>query len=153
ASPAARPMADVDALAIDDWRAAVRALGAAGFAVAEQADHAWSFVDPATGGLVELHRSVTSCPGVFALDREGLWARARRRSGQVRRVPSSEDLLVGLAQHAIFQHGGVLSLVQWLDFRRLRERDPPEKNALAAAARGARATACLEAALAAAAIV
>src|SRR5262249_53774089 len=98
ASPAARPMADVDALAIDDSRAAVRALGAAGFAVAEQADHAWSFVDPATGGLVELHRSVTSCPGVFALDREGLWARARTRSGQVRRVPSSEDLLVGLAQ-------------------------------------------------------
>src|SRR5262249_38405933 len=44
-------------------------------------------------------------------------------------------------------------LVQWLDFRRLRERDPPEKSALAAAARGARATACLEAALAAAAIV
>ena len=150
ASAAERPMGDVDALALDDWRASVQALEDAGMSGAERADHAWSFVDPVTRGLVELHRSVTSCPDVFALDREGLWARHRRGPGQVARVPSAEDLLVQLAQHALFQHAGVLSLVQWLDFRRLLERDPPAPARLAEVARAARATSCVGAALSAA---
>ena len=55
-SPAERPMADVDTLALDDWPSSVRALEEAGFACAERADHAWSFVDPVTRGYVELHR-------------------------------------------------------------------------------------------------
>src|SRR4029079_19671773 len=118
ASPAERPMADVDVLALDDWPSSVRALEDAGFACAERADHAWSFVDPMTRGLVELHRTVTSCGGVFPLDAGALWSRARPACGQVRRRPSSEDLLVQIAQHALFQHGGVLWLVQWLDLRR-----------------------------------
>ena len=150
ASPAERPMADVDTLALDDWQSSVRALEEAGFECAERADHAWSFVDPATRSLVELHRSVTSCGEVFGLDADALWSRARTAPGQVGRVPSSEDLLVQIAQHALFQHAGVLWLVQWLDIRRLIERDPPEPVRLARAAREARAALCVWAALAAA---
>jgi hypothetical protein len=153
ASPAERPMADVDILALDDWRSSVRALEEAGFACAERADHAWSFADPATRSLVELHRSVTSCPDVFRLDADALWSRARARPGQVRRVPSAEDLLVQIAQHALFQHAGVLWLVQWLDLRRLLERDPPDPARLAQAARESRATLCVQAALSAAAAI
>jgi hypothetical protein len=57
---------------------------------------------------------------------------------------------VQIAQHALFQHAGVLWLVQWLDIRRLIERDPPEPARLARAAREARAALCVWAALAAA---
>lgn len=153
ASPAERPMADVDTLALDDWPASVRALEAAGFECAERADHAWSFVDPVTRSMVELHRSVTSCGEVFGLDADALWSRARPAAGQVRRVPSSEDLLVQIAQHALFQHAGVLWLVQWLDLRRLLERDPPDPARLAPAARESRATSCVRAALSAAVVI
>jgi hypothetical protein len=67
-----------------------------------------------------------------------LWARSRVGRGQLRRLPSPEDLLLQLALHAAFQHGLVLSLVQWLDFRRVLEReaiDPLRLLALAAAAK------------------
>ena len=109
-----------------------------------------SFVDPETRTLVELHRSVTSCPDVFRLDADALWSRARPAPGQVRRVPSAEDLLVQIAQHALFQHAGVLWLVQWPDLRRLLERDPPDLERLAAAAHESRAARCVRAALSAA---
>jgi Uncharacterised nucleotidyltransferase len=150
ASPAERPMADVDTLALDDWQSSVRALEEASFECAERADHAWSFVDPATRSFLELHRSVTSCGEVFGLDADALWSRARTAPGLVGRVPSSEDLLVQIAQHALFQHAGVLWLVQWLDLRRLLERDPPDLARLAAAARESRAMGCVRAALSAA---
>ena len=153
ASPDERPMGDVDALALDDWASSVGALEDAGFVVAERADHAWSFVDPATGTLLELHHEVTSCPGLFALDAEGVWARQRKATGQVPRRPSAEDLVVQLAQHAIFQHGGVLSLGQWLDLRRMLERDPPDPDRLAERAVAASATACVSAAVAAAHLI
>jgi hypothetical protein len=153
ASVAERPMADVDVLALDDWPSSVRALREAGFEGAERADHAWSFVDPVTRTFLELHRSVTSCGDVFRLDADALWRRARAAPGQVRRRPASEDLLVQVAQHALFQHGGVLWLVQWLDLRRLLERDPPDPERLEAAARAAQATLCVRAALSAAAAI
>jgi hypothetical protein len=153
ASPAERPMADVDTLALDDWPSSVRALEEAGFECADRADHAWSFVDPATRSLVELHHSVTSCGDVFGLDPDALWRRSRPAPGQVGRVPSAEDLLVQIALHALFQHAGVLWLVQWLDLRRLLERDPPDPVRLAAAARESRAAPCVRAALCAAAAI
>ena len=153
ASVAERPMADVDVLALDDWPSSVRALDEAGFVGADRADHAWSFLDPVTRTLVELHRSITSCRDVFRLDPDSLWSRARPATGQVRRRPSSEDLLVQIAQHALFQHAGVLWLVQWLDIRRLLERDPPDPERLAQAARAAQATLCVRAALSAAAAI
>lgn len=123
-SVALRPMLDADLLVLDAWPEAIQALLEQGYRNAAGADHARVFVDPVTGAVLELHLSVTSCPGLFPLDRDGLWSRSLQASGQTTRRPSGEDLLVQLALHASFQHGLVLSLVQWLDFRRLLEKGP-----------------------------
>ena len=152
-SVADRAMADVDILALDDWQASMRALREAGFRDSGAADHARCFEDPVTGTLVELHHSITSCPGLFPVDAEGLWARSVEGKGQIARRPSVEDLLVHLALHAAFQHGLVLSLVQYLDFRRLFERTPPDHERLLAIAQASGALGALAAAVAAATAV
>jgi hypothetical protein len=113
-------------------------------------DHAWVFRDPGAAGIVELHRSVVSAPGLFPLDAEGLWARSRAGRGQLRRLPGPEDLLLQLALHAAFQHGLTLALVQWLDFRRVLEREAVDAERLLALAATSRAEAPLTAALLAA---
>ena len=145
-----RPMSDVDVLALERFPEAVGALREAGFAEVARGDHAWAYRDPDGNGIVELHRSVVSAPGLFPLDREGLWQRRRAGRGQLRALPSEEDLLLQLALHAAFQHGLVLSLVQWLDFRLLLERESLDVPRLLALATAARARAPLAAALAAA---
>jgi hypothetical protein len=145
-----RPMADVDLLALDGWREAVDFLQLEGFTVLARADHAWAFSDPFSGAVLELHHSVTSCPGLFPLDGPGLLRRSREGAGQIRRLPSPEDLLVHLSLHASFQHGLVLSLVQWLDFRRVLEALRPEFGKLVAVTGHARAEAAVAAALLAA---
>jgi hypothetical protein len=145
-----RPMSDVDVLALEGWPEGVLALREAGFVEVARGDHAWAFRDPEGSGIVELHRSVVSAPGLFPLDPEGLWARSRAGRGQLRRLPSPEDLLLQLALHAAFQHGFVLSLVQWLDFRRVLEREAIEPRRLLALAAAARAEVPLAAALLAA---
>jgi hypothetical protein len=121
-----RSMLDVDLLVLDDWPRAVTLLKEAGFRPEREADHAQAFVDPALGTVLELHRVITSCGSLFPLDRDGLWMRSRAGVGLVTRVPSTEDLLVQLSLHAAFQHGLRLRLVQFLDFRRLLEREPPD---------------------------
>jgi hypothetical protein len=134
ATPGDRPMADVDLLVLDDPVAAERALGALGFTRVERADHALALRETRSGGILELHRSFTSCPGLFPVDADGLWARREDRPGVVPRAPALEDLLVAAALHAAFQHGFALSLVQFLDFRRLLEASPDLDRTLAAAA-------------------
>jgi len=119
---AERPMGDVDLLALDDWSASVRLLEEAGLVEGTRADHAWSFRDP-HGQVVELHHSVTSCPGLYPVDAEGLWRRRERTpAAPVAWRPAAEDLLVQLALHAAFQHALILTVVQYLDFRRILER-------------------------------
>jgi Uncharacterised nucleotidyltransferase len=145
-----RPMSDVDVLALERWPEATAILREAGFVEVARGDHAWAFRDPGGTGIVELHRSVVSAPGLFPLDGEGLWARSRRGRGQLPRLPSAEDLLVQIALHAAFQHGLTLSLVQWLDFRRLLEREPIDLGRLSAIAAASRAEVPLGAALLAA---
>jgi hypothetical protein len=145
-----RPMSDVDVLALERWPEATAALHEAGFVEVARGDHAWAFRDPGGRGIVELHRSVVSAPGLFPLDVEGLWARSRPGRGQLPRLPSAEDLLVQLALHAAFQHGLTLSLVQWLDFRRVLEREPIDVARLSAIVASARADLPLGAALLAA---
>jgi hypothetical protein len=142
-----RPMSDVDVLALERWPEGVLALRAGGFAEVARGDHAWAFRDPSGNGIIELHRSVVSAPGLFPLDPEGLWARSRVGRGQLRRLPSAEDLLLQLALHATFQHGLVLSLVQWLDFRLVLEREAIDPARLLTLAAAARAEAPLAAAL------
>jgi hypothetical protein len=147
-SPAHRPMADVDMLALDRPEEARRALAGAGFQEIAGGDHAWVFEDAAGAGVVELHHSVTSCPGLFPIDVDSLWRQSRRTSSGLR-VPSIEHLLVQLGLHAAFQHGLVLSLVQYLDFRRLLE-GPLDVDAVLLHADAARARDALSLALGAA---
>jgi hypothetical protein len=151
-SVAERPMVDVDLIVLHAFPEAVEALEESGFAVQERADHAWALEDSETKVTVELHRSLTSCAGFFPIDGPGLWSRSREAPGQISRTPSPEDLLVHLALHASFQHGLVLSLVQWLDFRRLLERGVSHERLLSCAA-AARAQTALAVALKAAASV
>jgi Uncharacterised nucleotidyltransferase len=138
-SVAHRPMVDIDLLVLDDWPRAVKRLGEAGFRARQGADHALTFIDPVFGTGIELHRGVTSCARLFPIDVDAVWARCRSGIGLIKRVPSSEDLLVHLSLHAAFQHGLALRLVQFLDFRRLLERDPPDLALLAELACKARA--------------
>jgi hypothetical protein len=145
-----RPMSDVDVLALESWPEAVAVLQDAGFTEFARGDHAWAFTDPVSGTLVELHRSVSSCPGLFPLDADAVWARRRPGRGQLPRLSAPEDLLVQLALHAAFQHGLVLSLVQWLDFRRVLEREEVATERLLDTATDSRAAAPLAAALLAA---
>jgi len=151
-SPAHRPMSDVDLLAIDDPDASLRVLQDHGFALASAAEHAWALLDPATGSALELHRSVTSCPSLFPMDKEALWQRRDVRQGQVPCAPSPADQLLLLSLHAGFQHGLVLTLGQWMDFRRLTERYPTSVASARSLARGSLATRCMAAALLAAEI-
>jgi hypothetical protein len=150
ASVADRPMADVDLLALDDPAAARSLLVANAFQEVGASDHAVAFHDPVSGGVLELHSSLTSCPGLFPIDPEGLWARSRPAVGQIARIPAPEDVLLHLSLHASFQHGFVLSLVQWLDFRRLLERDVVRSDRLLDLAGRARAERALSEALGAA---
>jgi len=147
-SAAERPMNDVDVLCLDDWPRARHVLEGHGFLGQEEADHAASLYDPGTGVIVELHHSVTSCPGLFPVDAEGLWSRSHEAGGQIPRRPAPEDLLVQLALHATFQHALVLTLGQYLDFRHLLERCPVDPERLFAVARAARAERLLAPALA-----
>ena len=149
-SPAHRPMADVDVLVLDDWPEALTTLVAGGYTVSQHADHAVCLVDPASGDPVELHHSVTSCPGLFPMDARGLWDRRRSATGQVPWLPDPTDTLIMLAQHAVFQHGFALRLGQYLDIRRLLEQGAWEADALLDRADRARASGCLGLALTAA---
>lgn len=151
-SPAERPMADVDLLVLDDWPRAADLLRADGFREVARADHAVAFVGPGSDVPLELHHSPTSCPGLFPIDPEGLWARRLPGPGFVPWRPSDEDLVLTSALHAGFQHGLVLSLVQWLDLRRLLTR-PLDTGLLLRLSRAARAEACLAAALETARVV
>jgi hypothetical protein len=143
-------MSDVDLLALEGGDAAMATLRREGFRDVEAADHAHALRDPVSGFILELHHSVCSCPGFYPMDADGVWGRSRPATGQVGRVPSVEDLLIHLSLHAVFQHGLALSLVQYIDFRRVLEQTPPDPDRLMALAIAARAEAPLAVALAAA---
>jgi hypothetical protein len=149
ADAADRPMADVDLLVLDDFRQAARVLAQAGFDQGVSADHAVAFTDRATGCVVELHHALSACPGFYPVNADAVWLRSRAHRGVPWRTPCDEDLLVQLSIHAAFQHGLRLRLIQYLDVKRLLERNP-DPTALAASAREHRAEAalfaCLEAA-------
>jgi hypothetical protein len=150
-APAERPMDDVDLLALERFDEALAALRRAGFQALEHADHASALRDSASGGVLELHRGLATCPELFPVACDALWSRRLGAPGEER--PSNEDLLVQLSVHAAFQHGLQLRLVQFLDFRRLLERQRLEERRLLESAAVSRAEACLLAALEAAAHV
>jgi hypothetical protein len=142
-----RPMSDVDLLALERWRDGLGLLLGRGFAVLSAGDHAWALRETASGEVLELHRAVVSAPGLFPCDVEALWTRRLTGRRQLAFRPSPEDLLLQLALHASFQHGLALSLVQWLDFRRVLEREAVDEERLRSLAAASRATVPLAAAL------
>lgn len=144
-SPGERPMADVDLLALGDWRRAAEVLVRQQYRVIARADHAWMLEDPGADAVVELHRGLATAPELFPFGADALWARRVGEPGEER--PSSEDLLVQLAVHAAFQHGMAIRLGQYLDFRRVCERGRPDTPRLLAIAVEQRAEGCLLAAL------
>jgi putative nucleotidyltransferase-like protein len=150
AGAADRPMADVDLLVLDDFAAALAALGSEGYEVEETADHAVALRHLATGLRLEAHRSLASCPPLHPFDADAWWRRSRPGPEPLARRPSWEDLLVQLALHAAFQHGLVLSLAQYLDFRRILEAVPLDAGRLAQSASDSRAGLALGSALLAA---
>jgi hypothetical protein len=139
-------MTDVDLLVLDDWPAARRVASGMGLQPTGRGDHAHAFLDPASQTAVELHHSLTSCPGFYRIEREAVWARAVTRPSAPA-APGSEDLLVHLCAHAAFQHGLTLSLVQFLDLRRVLEREPISPDRLSAVADEYRAASAVGAAL------
>ena len=146
-SIADRPMADVDLLLLDDFGTGLACLRDAGFEVEDAADHAVCLWHRPSGVRLEAHRGLASCPGLFPVDAEGWWARRRGGPDPVPWRPSWEDLLVQLALHAAFQHGLVLSLVQYQDLRLVLEKAPLDLDALAARTRECAAEAALASAL------
>jgi hypothetical protein len=137
-SPAHRPMSDVDLLALDQPSEARRLLLEAGFKEQSAGDHACALQDPEGAGTLELHHSLTSCPGLFPMDADAAW-RDHIDTPAGLHVAAAEPLLVQLALHATFQHGLALSVVQYLDFRRVLERPLDVDRVLRAAdATGAR---------------
>jgi hypothetical protein len=130
-SLAERPMQDVDLLVLEGWLEAARLLESEGLRRAYAGDHGEAFLDPGSRALLELHHSPTSCPGFFPVDADALWSRALPVDPVEGPQPSPEDLLVHLSLHAAFQHGLSLSLVQFLDFRRVMEREAPDPARLA----------------------
>lgn len=91
------------------------------------------------GTVVELHWTIERPTSPFAIDLEGLWARALTVpfENQVVRVLAPEDLLLHLALHVSFHHGFDRSAVKALvDIRHVvdHHRDALDWNALVARA-------------------
>jgi hypothetical protein len=148
ADPALRPMLDLDLFVCGDVTAAARVLVEDGFTPRAPAAHALVLASP-EGFELELHHALAA-PARFHRADGAAWIARGQPDAAGRPAAASADLLVQLAVHAAFQHGLVLRLGQWLDFRALLEREPPPLAAALAAAREARATAELYAALQAA---
>lgn len=108
ASPAHRPMADLDVLVrsedIDVWMTTATKLG---YQWHERTDHAVSFCHSRSGTYLELHTSLTSCPDYLGIDCKELWAHSTPAEGwpEPARTLSPADHLLHLCLHASFQHG------------------------------------------------
>jgi len=144
-----RRMADADVLALDDWRASTRVLADAGYQTIDRAAHAWALREPDSPLVVELHHSLSSCPGLFPIDHEGLWSRRRAAPDGLSR-PALADFVAQTAVHCAFQHGFRVRLGQYLDLRRALEHERIESATLGGIAKAYRAEACVAAALEAA---
>ncbi|MEO8500138.1 MAG: nucleotidyltransferase family protein [Vicinamibacteria bacterium] len=136
-----RPMADIDFLVVD-----TRHFGAAGDLVrslgldeAGASDHAIVFKEPASGVVLELHLSLTACPGLFTTDHGALWERRASVAATPMFRLSNEDLPVHLALHTGFQHGFAANAYHYDDFIRVLAAmsPPPDQIVLRARESGA----------------
>lgn len=113
-----RPMADVDLLVVDAGRFVLAAEVARSLGLVETgaSDHALVFKEPASGVVLELHLSLTACPGLFTVDHEAAWARRAPVRGTSMFRLCDEDLVVHLALHTAFQHAFVAGEYHYRDF-------------------------------------
>lgn len=103
-NPAARPMADIDALVrSEDFSGWVAEIEKLGFRRHESSDHAICFRHRHTGVFLELHQSLTSCNRYLGVSTAELLERSQP-SGAFRTL-CPEDHLLHLCLHASFQHG------------------------------------------------
>jgi len=147
-----RPMADIDLLVVDTGRFELAAEIARSLGLMETgaSDHALVFKETGSGVVLELHASLTACPGLFTVDHEAAWARRAPVVGASMFRLSDEDLVVHLALHTAFQHGFVAGEYHYRDFLRALETFKPAGDLVMARARewgalgalGAMAVAC-----------
>ncbi len=140
-----RPMADVDLLVVDTYRfeEVGRVARAMGLAETAASDHALVFKEPASGVVLELHISLTSCPGLFSVDTESLWARRKPLLRSALCRLADEDLIVHLAMHTAFQHGFAANEYHYGDFVRALDRFGTNAERIAIRARDFGATSAL----------
>ena len=147
-----RPMADIDFLVIDPPRFVEAGTLARSLGLVEvgASDHALVFREPASGVILELHVSLTACPGLFTTDHCALWERRKSVAATSMFRPGNEDLVVHLALHTGFQHGFAANAYHYGDFMRALAAMAPSHEKITSIARewgalralGAMALAC-----------
>ena len=132
-----RPMADIDFLVVDTraFELVAQVARSLGLMETEGSDHALVFKEPGSGVVLELHVSLTACPGLFTVDHEALWERRAPVAATPMFRLSSEDLVVHLALHTAFQHAFVAGPNHASDFVRALETLQPEAGLVLARAR------------------
>ena len=123
-----RPMADIDFLVVDTRRfeLAARCARSLGLVETGASDHALVFREPASGVVLELHVSLTTCPGLFTVDHEAVWERRAPVASTSMFRLADEDLVVHLALHTAFQHAFAAGEYHYRDFVRALETFKPE---------------------------
>lgn len=136
-----RPMADVDFLVVETSRfeQAVEVARSLGLVETGASDHALVFKEEASGVVLELHISLTACPGLFGVDHLGLWKRRTAVGDTPMFRLSDEDLVIHLALHTAFQHTFVANDSHYDDFMRVLDslRPDPDRTVELAKASGA----------------
>lgn len=140
-----RPMADIDFLVVDPRRfeGAAELARSLGLVETGASDHALVFKEPASGVVLELHLSLTSCPGLFTVDHAAAWDRRAPVAATAMFRLADEDLLVHLALHTAFQHAFVAGEYHYRDFVRAVDAFKPPAGQLLTRAREWGALGCL----------
>lgn len=122
-----RAMADVDLLVVDHCRFPDAAQLAREIGLVEigGSDHDLAFKEPRSGVLLELHLSLTACPGLFPVDHQSLWTRRAPVPGSHFFRLGDVDLVIHLALHAAFQHGFAAGPGHFEDFARAVDQLQP----------------------------
>jgi hypothetical protein len=103
-----RPMADLDVLIHERDASAVIGLAEKlDYTLYQTTDHAISLRHSKSGTYLEIHTSLTSCPGYLGLDTEEMFKRSQstgRGTGAASTL-APDDHLLHLCLHGSFQHG------------------------------------------------
>jgi hypothetical protein len=132
-----RPMADVDFLVVDPARFEAAGAVARGLGLAEagSSDHALVFKEAISGVVLELHVSLTACPGLFTIDHTALWERRAAVGASPMVRLDAADLVLHLALHTVFQHAFAANEYHYGDFARALATLHPAPDEVVARAR------------------